>query len=172
MPDLYNKAALERLSNPEQLDKAITVSKPASWLALIGITLVFATAIVWSVLGTLPTVLPTQGITVQTDSAGQIVESYVPFSQLGKIDVGMRAVVYNRLDGSRYNAEVIEVIFDNALFTDMELTLNSDSIPVAVLLRLVDANLLERTLVTVNIITEEVAPIDMLFRGITDRIRR
>jgi len=172
MPDLYNKAALERLSNPEQLDKAITVSKPASWIALLGVTIVIAVAIVWSILGTLPTILPAQGITVQTSSAEQIVESYVPFSLSGQIEVGMRAVVHNPVDGSRFDAEVIDIIFDDTVFTDMDLALNSDGIPVAISLRLTDADLSPRTLVSVNIITEEVAPIEMLFRGITDRIRR
>jgi len=172
MADLYNKAALERLSSPEQLDKAITVSKPASWLALLGIAVVIVAAIVWSVFGTLPTVMPAQGIAVRSDvSNEQLVESYVPYSLAGQINVGMRATIHNPLDDSRFSAEVIDISFDDALFTDMELALGGDEIPVVVLLRLTEGSLSERTLVTANIVTEEVAPLEMLFRGITERIR-
>jgi len=51
MAGLFRKAALERLSSPEQLDKAITVSSPLSWVALIGVTLIIAAAIFWFVQG-------------------------------------------------------------------------------------------------------------------------
>jgi len=54
MAELFRKAALERLSSPEQLDKAITVSKPVSWLALIGITIVILAFIVWLVFSSFP----------------------------------------------------------------------------------------------------------------------
>ena len=54
---LFRKVALERLSSPEQLDKAITVSKPVSWLALIGVTIIIAAAVLWLVLGDMP-ILP------------------------------------------------------------------------------------------------------------------
>ena len=32
MADLYRKSALERMSNPDQLDKALTVTSPMSQL--------------------------------------------------------------------------------------------------------------------------------------------
>ena len=48
MAQLYRKAALERISNPDQLDKAIAITSPASWLMLIGITLILVVVIVWS----------------------------------------------------------------------------------------------------------------------------
>jgi len=54
MAGLFRKAALERLSSPEQLDKAITVSKPVSWLALIGVTIIIVAAILWLVFGDMP----------------------------------------------------------------------------------------------------------------------
>lgn len=62
MADLYRKTSLERISNPDQLDKAITITSPMSWLALIGIALIFASVIVWSCLGTLPTTLSASGM--------------------------------------------------------------------------------------------------------------
>ena len=54
MVGLFRKAALERLSSPEQLDKAIVVSKPVSWLALIGLTVIIAAGILWLIYGDLP----------------------------------------------------------------------------------------------------------------------
>ena len=54
MSGLFRKAALERLSSPEQLDKAIVVSSPVSWLALIGVTVIIVAGILWLVYGDLP----------------------------------------------------------------------------------------------------------------------
>jgi len=62
MAQLYRKAALERISSPDQLDKAIRVTSPASWLALIGITLILVVVIVWSIVGTIPTTVSAPGI--------------------------------------------------------------------------------------------------------------
>ena len=57
MSGLFRKVALERLSSPEQLDKAITVSSPVSWLALIGVTVIIAAGILWLVFSGLPVVI-------------------------------------------------------------------------------------------------------------------
>ena len=40
MADLYRKSSLDKLSNPEQLDRMIKISSPLSWLALIAVLLV------------------------------------------------------------------------------------------------------------------------------------
>ena len=55
MPELYRKAALERISNPEQLDRALKITSPLSWLVLVAITIMIAITGVWSVYGNLPT---------------------------------------------------------------------------------------------------------------------
>ena len=67
MAELFRKAALERLSSPEQLDKAITVSKPVSWLALIGITIIIVAFIAWLIFNSFPVMTPAR------DPAGTIV---------------------------------------------------------------------------------------------------
>ena len=72
MQDLYRKSSMEKLSNPEQLDKAITVSSPMSWLALIGVALIILAAAVWSVKGTLPTIENAQGVIVSPIGAGAV----------------------------------------------------------------------------------------------------
>lgn len=62
MAQLYRKTALEKISSPEQLDKALKVTSPLSWLALVGITLIIVVAIVWSIVGTIPVTVTAQGI--------------------------------------------------------------------------------------------------------------
>lgn len=62
MADLYRKSSLERISNPEQLDKVIKVTSPMSWLALIAIALIVAVAVVWSVIGTIPVTITVGGV--------------------------------------------------------------------------------------------------------------
>lgn len=62
MAELYRKSALEKISSPEQLDKALTVTSPASWIVLLGIAVIVVASIVWSILGTIPVTVSAQGI--------------------------------------------------------------------------------------------------------------
>lgn len=62
MAELYRKSALERISSPEQLDKAVKITSPLSWLALLAITGMIIVAIIWSIIGSLPVTVTAQGI--------------------------------------------------------------------------------------------------------------
>ena len=81
MADLYRKSSLERMSNPEQLDKVLKVTSPMSWLALIGITVIIIITVIWSFIGTIPETITTKGIvssivgsnSVYTEDAGTVV---------------------------------------------------------------------------------------------------
>lgn len=81
MADLYRKSALERMSNPEQLDKVLKVTSPMSWIALMGITLIIVVTVVWSILGTIPETITVKGVvsavvgsnSVYTEDAGKVV---------------------------------------------------------------------------------------------------
>lgn len=81
MADLYRKSALERMSNPEQLDKVLKVTSPMSWLALIGITAIIIVTVIWSFVGTIPETVTVKGIvsavvgsnSVYTEDAGTVV---------------------------------------------------------------------------------------------------
>lgn len=64
MADLYRKSALEKISNPEQLDKALIVTSPLSWLALLAITLIVAVTIVWAFCSEIPETLTLNGYAV------------------------------------------------------------------------------------------------------------
>lgn len=68
MADLYRKSSLERLSDPEQLDRMITVSSPMSWAALVGIALAIAAVIVWAFMGTLPETVDGSGVIVSSEN--------------------------------------------------------------------------------------------------------
>ena len=77
MADLYRKSSLDKLSNPEQLDRMIKISSPLSWLALVAVLLLIVSTIVWSVIGTLPTTETVSGIIVSPDSVTSIYSDYV-----------------------------------------------------------------------------------------------
>lgn len=68
MANLYRKSSIEKLSNPEQLDRIITITSPMSWLALLGVVIVIVATLIWSVTGTLPTIQNAEGVFVSTDS--------------------------------------------------------------------------------------------------------
>lgn len=51
---LFRQAALEKLSSPEELDQLMQVTTPRGWLALVGIMLLLATALVVAVLVVIP----------------------------------------------------------------------------------------------------------------------
>ncbi|MDE6035587.1 MAG: HlyD family efflux transporter periplasmic adaptor subunit [Ruminococcus sp.] len=72
MADLYRKASLERMSSPEQLDKTLKITSPLSWLALLGVTIIIIATIIWSVFGTIPETITTNGIIVSPVSTNSV----------------------------------------------------------------------------------------------------
>lgn len=72
MADLYRKSLLDKLSNPEQLDRMIKISSPLSWLALIAVLLVIAATVVWSIVGTLPTTETVNGMIVDANGVNAV----------------------------------------------------------------------------------------------------
>ncbi len=77
MAQLYRKSALERISSPEQLDKALTVTSPMSWLSLIAVTMLILVTVIWSVTGTIPVTVTTVGIVASPVSTNAV---YTPES--------------------------------------------------------------------------------------------
>ncbi len=59
---LFRQAALDRLSSPEQLDRALTVTTSKTWLALAAIAVMAAAVVTWSVKGEVPTYVTASGI--------------------------------------------------------------------------------------------------------------
>lgn len=75
MAQLYRKSALEKISNPEQLDKALTVTSPMSWLVLAALTVMVVVTVIWSIVGTLPITVSTNGIVASPVSTNAV---YIP----------------------------------------------------------------------------------------------
>ena len=81
MAELYRKSALERISSPEQLDKALKVTSPMSWLALVALTVIVAVTLVWSIFGTIPVTVTTNGIITNPVSTNAVY-----MAESGKVD--------------------------------------------------------------------------------------
>jgi HlyD family secretion protein len=72
----FRAAALARLNNPEQLDRLLTVTSARSWIALIVFMLLIATAIGWSIVGTLSTYVSGSGLFL--NEGGRILAAAAP----------------------------------------------------------------------------------------------
>jgi HlyD family secretion protein len=70
---IFRKAALDRLSSPEQLDLVMRVTRPRSWLALGALFLVLAVVVVWGYTGKIPTIVSGQGVIVRTGTVLNVV---------------------------------------------------------------------------------------------------
>lgn len=71
MMQLYRKDLLEKMSSPEQLDKAVVITSPSFWIAILFGAITVVVALVWSFLGTLPSKVTINGVYVpeQTSTA-------------------------------------------------------------------------------------------------------
>lgn len=80
MGTIFRQRSLDRLSSPEQLDQLMRITSCRSWIALLAIGAVVASAVVWGLFGTVATSISEQGMfirggglfAVQTPSAGQV----------------------------------------------------------------------------------------------------
>ncbi|MGM9516349.1 NHLP bacteriocin system secretion protein [Roseateles sp. DB2] len=74
---LFRKAALDRLSSPDELDSLLQVTSPKAWIVLLAVGLVTVAVLLWSVFGRLPSKVNAQqcilvksgGITLTTASS-------------------------------------------------------------------------------------------------------
>ena len=73
MADIFRKSSLDKLSSPEQLDKAITIISPSFWIAAIGGGLIIAVALIWSIFGRLPVNVNANGIYMGSDNMHAVV---------------------------------------------------------------------------------------------------
>ncbi|MBM3531096.1 MAG: NHLP bacteriocin system secretion protein [Alphaproteobacteria bacterium] len=63
---VFRQSALDRLSSPEQLDRVITLTKPYDWAGAAVLALFLVAGIVWSVFGSIPTLVRGSGILIAT----------------------------------------------------------------------------------------------------------
>lgn len=62
---VFRKVALDRLSSPDQLDRLMEVTSSKGWLALGAAGGVLLVALLWSILGSIPTRIAGQGILIK-----------------------------------------------------------------------------------------------------------
>jgi HlyD family secretion protein len=62
---IFRKAALERLSSPEQLDYLMSITSPAGWLALAALAIIFFLIVLWGFLGRIPDSVSGRGILIR-----------------------------------------------------------------------------------------------------------
>lgn len=118
MAQLFRKSSIERLSSPEQLDKAIVVTSPMSWTVLIGIAIIIICFTVWAFCGTMPTTLKAKGVI----SNGVLTDGQLEISEISEDDVF--AVFYvgaEQLPGIKPGMEVVANMpsFDNQKYGHM-----------------------------------------------------
>lgn len=109
MADIFRKSSLDKLSSPEQLDKAITIISPSFWIAAIGGGLIILVALIWSIFGRLPVNVNANGIymgmdgmhSVVAEADGIVEEIYV--SEGDTVTVGEKIA---QLDDEDYRTEL------------------------------------------------------------------
>jgi HlyD family secretion protein len=74
--NLFRKAALDRLSSPEQLDRLVPISDTRGWLALTALFMLLSVAVAWGIFGRIPDQVEGKGILVAT--GGRIVDAMSP----------------------------------------------------------------------------------------------
>jgi HlyD family secretion protein len=62
---IFRKAALERLSSPEQLDYLMSITSPAGWLALSALAIILFLIVLWGFLGRIPDSVSGRGILIR-----------------------------------------------------------------------------------------------------------
>ncbi len=91
MPDnqIFRKQALDTISNPEQLDQHVKITRPSVWIIVIGILAILVGVFVWSVTGTITTsekiagiLFPANSVKIATsNSGGTVVDVLVEENQ-------------------------------------------------------------------------------------------
>jgi len=69
----FRAVALQRAASPEQLDHLVSITRPFDWILAFVICLALAAALVWGVVGRIPTRVPAEGILVS--DGGRVVAS-------------------------------------------------------------------------------------------------
>ena len=66
--DIFRKQALDTVSNPEQLDQHVRITKPSVWIIVIGILAIIIGFGIWAITGTITNSVPIRGVLFPADS--------------------------------------------------------------------------------------------------------
>ncbi len=72
---VFRKVSLDRLASPDQLDQLMQVTTPKGWVALLALSFLLLTAIVWGCVGRIPETVHGQGMLVKSGGVLQVVPS-------------------------------------------------------------------------------------------------
>jgi HlyD family secretion protein len=72
---VFRKVSLDRLASPEQLDQLMQVTTPKGWVALLALSVLLLTAVVWGFVGRIPETVHGQGMLVKSGGVLQVVPS-------------------------------------------------------------------------------------------------
>lgn len=111
---LFRRAALERLSTPEQLDQLIPITNPRAWLILLGLLAILIAVLIWGFTGSVTKEFQGRALLINsggvrqvfTPYAGQIVELSPSLRQAGSagetlLSAGELVAVVAQPDGSQ-----------------------------------------------------------------------
>lgn len=98
----FRQAALKSITNPERLDRALTVTRPVGWMALVMLAVIAAVVVAWSILGQVSTYVTAQGIFL--NRGGKIVDAVS--SGTGTL-VEIRAAVGDMVQEGQVLGEII-----------------------------------------------------------------
>ncbi|MEO8503308.1 MAG: NHLP bacteriocin system secretion protein [Acidobacteriota bacterium] len=88
---LLRKAAIERLSSPEQLDTLMRVTSPMGWVALLSVGALIVGVVIWGFVGSLSVRVDGQGILLRGESVHAV--EVASGGTLAKLEVGKGDVV-------------------------------------------------------------------------------
>jgi HlyD family secretion protein len=100
---LFRASALARIRSPEQLDTLLPITSPMSWVALLAVGIIIASALVWGFFGTILRTTNGEGIIVRNSDFGIMEVSGVGTGSILEIqvkpgDVVQRGDVIAKLD--------------------------------------------------------------------------
>ncbi len=105
---IFRKSSIDRMNSPEQLNEYIRVARPGVWLVLAAIILLLIGVIVWSIFGSVTSVVD---VAVFADGGDGLV-CYIPADSAEDIRAGMTVTIAD--DTSVTVVSVSEAAYDIA----------------------------------------------------------
>ena len=105
-PGIFRPVAMERPSSPDQLDRLMRITGPRTWIALTALGALTLSVLLWTVFGSIPTIVAAQGVVIRSggtynvgsSSVGNVSEVFV---QRGDVLRGGQQIARVRLaDGT------------------------------------------------------------------------
>jgi HlyD family secretion protein len=109
---LFTKAALERLSSPEQLDMLMRVTSPIGWLALDTVGVCLFIGLIWGIFGSIPNKVDGKGILIRGGSVLQVEAGAT--GRVTKLDVDIGDVVTQGQPVAAISQSGLSLKIDNA----------------------------------------------------------